>query len=233
VRRVASVLRGELPRHRVVPLRGHRVLVVGATRPGVRRCGGLEVVVWPDGAALAPALGTDGRDAVGDAGGPGLDASGRPVTLVCGPGAAAGIGRLLGARVVVPRTATGDVDSDLDAKASAALLALGRGEDVVVHVAAPDEAAHRLDPDAKRTAIEDADARILAPLRRAAEEAGATLAVTSDHGTCPHTGRHDGEPVPLVVAGPDVPAGGPRRLTERATTGARVEHAPFLVGALA
>jgi len=224
VRRVASVLRGELPRHRVVPLRGHRVLVVGATRPGVRRCGGLEVVVWPDGSTLAPTL--------GDAG-PGLDASGRPVTLVCGPGAAAGIGRLLGARVVVPRTATGDVDSDLDAKASAALLALRRGDDVVIHLGAPDEAAHRLNPEAKRAAIEDADARMVAPLRRAAQAVGATLAVTSDHGTCPWTGDHDADPVPLVVAGPDVPAAGAGRLTERAVAEAPVEDAPFLAGALA
>jgi 2,3-bisphosphoglycerate-independent phosphoglycerate mutase len=190
------------------------VLVVGPTSPELRRCEGLDVYVWPDGAALGP----DGRDAV---------------TMVCGPGAAAGIGRLLGARVVVPRTATGDLDTDLDAKASAALLALDLGDDVVVHVGAPDEAAHRLDPRAKRAAIEDADARIVAPLRRAADAAGATLAVTSDHGTCPRTGRHDAAPVPLVVAGPDVPAGGPSRLTERAVADAPVEAAPFLAGALA
>jgi 2,3-bisphosphoglycerate-independent phosphoglycerate mutase len=230
VRRVAPALRAHLPRHEVFPLRGHRVLVVGPTRPALGRCGGLEVMVWPDGVALAPALGTE---AGGDAGGPGLDASGRPVTMVCGPGAAAGIGRLLGAHVVVPHTATGDVDTDLDAKASAALLALRRGDDVVVHVAAPDEAAHRLDLEAKRAAIEDADARIFAPLRRAARAACATLAVTFDHGTCPWTGCHDADPVPLVVAGPDVPAGGPGRLTERAVAGAPVEDAPFLAGALA
>jgi 2,3-bisphosphoglycerate-independent phosphoglycerate mutase len=228
--RVAPALRAHLPQHEVFPLRGHRVLAVGPTRPALRCCAGLDVVVWPDGATLAPTLGPDGADAVG---GPGLDASGRPVTLVCGPGAAAGIGRLLGARVVVPDAATGDLDTDLDAKSSAALLALGRGEDVVVHVGTPDEAAHRLDPEAKCLAIEDADARIVAPLRRAADAAGATLAVTSDHGTCPRTGRHDAAPVPLVVAGPDVPAGGPTRLTERAVAGAPVEHTPFLAGALA
>jgi len=231
VRGRVPALRGQLSRHEVVPLRGHRVLVVGPTRPELRRCEGLDVHVWPDGATLAPALG--GGDPVGHVGGSGLDASGRPVTLVCGPGAAAGIGRLLGARVVIPDTATGDVDTDLDAKASAALLALDLGDDVVVHVGAPDEAAHRLDPRAKRAAIEDADARIVAPLRRAADAAGATLAVTSDHGTCPRTGRHDAAPVPLVVAGPDVPAGGPSRLTERAVADAPVEAAPFLAGALA
>jgi 2,3-bisphosphoglycerate-independent phosphoglycerate mutase len=227
VRRVAPVMRERLARHEVVPLRGHRVLVVGATRPGLRRCSGFEVVVWPDGATLAPTLGPH------DAGEPGLDASGRPVTLVCGPGAAAGIGRLLGARVVVPDTATGDLDTDLDAKTSAALLALRRGDDVVIHLGAPDEAAHRLNPEAKRAAIEDADARMVAPLRRAAQAVGATLAVTSDHGTCPWTGDHDADPVPLVVAGPDVPAAGAGRLTERAVAEAPVEDAPFLAGALA
>jgi 2,3-bisphosphoglycerate-independent phosphoglycerate mutase len=214
VRGRVPALRGQLSRHEVVPLRGHRVLVVGPTSPDLRRCEGLDVYVWPDGAALDP----DGGDAV---------------TMVCGPGAAAGIGRLLGARVVIPDTATGDLDTDLDAKASAALLALGRGDDVVVHVGAPDEAAHRLDPEAKRLAVEDADERIVAPLRRAAREAGAAIAVTSDHGTCPRTGRHDADPVPLVVAGPDVPAAGSGRLIERAVAGAPVEHTPFLAGALA
>lgn len=44
----------------------------------------------------------------------------------------------------------------------------------------------------------------------------------------------DGAPEPpLVVAGPDVPAGGTRSLTERAVAGAPVEHTPFLAGALA
>ena len=214
VRVLVPALRAHLSRHEVFPLRGHRVLAVGPARPALRRCDGLDVHVWPDGATLGP----NGGD---------------PVTLVCGPGAAAGIGRLRGARVVIPETATGDLDTDLGAKASAALLALGRGDDVVVHVGTPDEAAHRLDPEAKCLAIEDADARIVAPLRRAADAAGATLAVTSDHGTCPRTGRHDAAPVPLVVAGPDVPAGGPTRLTERAVAGAPVEHTPFLAGALA
>lgn len=202
------LLRANLPWFRIVPLGGHRVLAIGARRPALRCCGGLDVTVWPDGALPDRAL--DGS-----------------TTMVCGPGAAGGIARLAGASVCVPDGATGDVDSDLDAKAAAALLALERGDDVVVHVGGADEAAHRGERDAKRAAIEAADARLVGPLRSAARRAGATLAVTSDHGTCPWTGRHDDAPVPFVVAGPGVPARGARRLSERALTGAPVAVSPW------
>jgi len=196
-REALAPLRAALPHHRVVALRGHRLLAIGTQRPELRGCGGLTVRVWPGGERLRPSLT-------------------RPTTMVCGPGAAGGIGRLLGARVVVPAGTTGDVDSDLGAKAAAACRALELGDDVVVHVGAADEAAHRREPEAKRRALEEADARLLAPLRLAAQRAGATLTVTADHGTCPRTGRHDSEPVPYVCAGPDTPALGPGRLTERA-----------------
>jgi 2,3-bisphosphoglycerate-independent phosphoglycerate mutase len=208
------LLRAQLPQHRVTPLRGHRVLAVGPGRPVSTGCAGLDVTVWPDGAQLAGTLD-------------------RSTTMVCGRGAAAGIGRLLGARVVVPDGATGDVDTRLGAKAAAALLALERGDDVVVHLGGADEAAHRGDRDAKRAFLEAADARLIAPLGTAARASGATLAVASDHGTCPRTGRHDPAPVPFVVAGPDVPARGPQRLTERAVADEPVADALWLGGATA
>jgi 2,3-bisphosphoglycerate-independent phosphoglycerate mutase len=191
------LLRSHLPLHCVMPLREHRVLALGTRRPELTRCAELHVHVWPDGARLQPVL---------DAG----------TTLVCGPGAVAGIGRLLGADVVVPDGATGDTDSDLPAKAAAALHALDAGHDVVVHVGAADEAAHRGEREAKRQAIERADALVLAPLRAAARAAGATLAVTADHGTCPYTGRHDALPTPFAIEGLGVAACGPRAYTERA-----------------
>jgi 2,3-bisphosphoglycerate-independent phosphoglycerate mutase len=202
------VLRAHLPGHAVLALRGHRVLALGARRPAVCRCAGLHVAVWPDGAELAPVL--DER-----------------TTLVCGPGAAAGVGRLLGARVAVPAGATGDVDTDLDAKALAAAAALRAGQDVVVHVGGPDEAAHRGDPAGKRAALERIDGRLVAPLAAVARDEGALLAVTADHGTCPRTGAHDAQPVPVVVAGPGVPAVGGRRLCERAVERLPVEESPW------
>jgi 2,3-bisphosphoglycerate-independent phosphoglycerate mutase len=192
-----------LPRHAVRHLRGHRLLAVGRRRPALACAAGLEVHVWPDGTTLRAVL--DAR-----------------TTIVCGPGAAAGIGRLLGARVDVPAGATGDVDTDLAAKARAAERALAAGGDVVVHVGAADEAAHRRDAEAKRAALEAIDERLVRPLSAAARRHGAVLAVTADHGTCPRTGRHDSAPVPLVVHGAGVAAAGPARLTERAVAGAPV-----------
>lgn len=120
--------------------------------------------------------------------------------VVAARGAAAGAAALLGARVVVPAGATGDTDSDLRAKATAALAAVDGGATrVVVHVGGPDAAAHRGDEEAKVCAIEAADRHVLGPLRSALAARGAgRLHVGADHGCDPATGRHDGTPVPWV-----------------------------------
>jgi 2,3-bisphosphoglycerate-independent phosphoglycerate mutase len=183
---------------------GHRLVIVAAARPEGRRLLGLEVRVWPGGSAPE-----------GDV----------PVetTVVCARGAAAGLARLLGAHVVVPPGATGDLDSDLSAKAGAALAAMAHGATrVVVHVGAPDEAAHRRDAGAVIAALERLDAELLAPLRDAVAAGGRRLTVCPDHGTDPVTGRHDPAPVPAVVWGERVEPMGARALSERAAARAPV-----------
>ncbi len=221
--------------HRVHHLAGHRMLLVAPApartlgaellgvelRSGVLRAGlnagalGAEtpragaprddLLVWPAGAMPPRTL--DER------------------TVVIGArGAAIGIARLMGARTVVPPGATGRPGTDLAAKAAAALDAIDAGAArVVVHVAAPDEAAHERDADAKVAAIEAADEQLLKPLaealraRRARLGAGAaTLQVCPDHGCDPATGRHDDAPVPCLrwpLAAADAHGS---RLTERA-----------------
>jgi len=90
----------------------------------------------------------------------------------------------------------------------------------VVHVGAPDEAAHARDRAAKVAAIERADRELIAPLADAVRRAGGTLRVCPDHGCDPRTGLHDDAPVPCL----DWPAAGATsldarpnaRLTERA-----------------
>jgi 2,3-bisphosphoglycerate-independent phosphoglycerate mutase len=194
-------------RYRVYHLSGHRMLVVGPEvngAPGLlrngARAGGISIVgpgpkpmpggelfVWPQG-VIPPST---------------LDAR----TVVIGArGAAIGIARLMGARTVVPAGATGRPGTVLAAKAAAAIDAIdGGAARVVVHVGAPDEAAHERDADAKVAAIEAADALLLAPLaetlgaRCTALGAGAaTLQVCPDHGCDPATGLHDGAPVPCL-----------------------------------
>ncbi len=197
VRTVAAMLRMHLCRHRITVLHGHRLLVRGARRPKLQALNGFALRVWPDGARLEGSL--DERTVV-----------------IAGPGAATGCARLLGARTVVPTGATGDVGSDLTAKARVAGALLSEGvETVVVHVGGPDEAAHRRDPEAKRRAIEAADRDVIVPLAGLA----ATMAVAIDHGTCPRTGRHDAAPTPVVLGGGGT---GHRRMTEREAAGTPV-----------
>ncbi len=198
---------------RAVHTAGHRLLLLA---PPGQRCdfvplGGknshLCLRIWEDGPPPPPVLGGE-------------------TVVVCGPGAAAGCARLLGADVVVPETATGDVDTDLAAKARAARAAIARGATrVVVHVGGPDEAAHRQDAHAKRAALEAIDAVLLGPLRDAVAAAGGTLAVCPDHGTDPRTGAHDPSPVPAVRWSASHRPAGVRRLTEVAAA-QRPVHPP-------
>jgi 2,3-bisphosphoglycerate-independent phosphoglycerate mutase len=175
------------------PARG---VAAGDPAPGVR--------VWPDGATLPRALD-------------------ETTVVIAARGAAAGCARLLGAALVVPPGATGDVDTDLPAKARVTVDAIERGaERVVVHVGAPDEAAHRRDAAAKAGALEALDALLLAPLRDAVARAGGTLAVCPDHGTDPRDGAHDDAAVPALRWGAGIAPAGPRRMTEAACARAPV-----------
>jgi 2,3-bisphosphoglycerate-independent phosphoglycerate mutase len=205
---VAPDLAVRLPDHEVTHLKGHRFLAVGARRPEVRTVASLTAHVWDDGEDLVPIL--DERTAV-----------------IAAPGAAAGCGRLLGARVTTPVGATGDVGSDLWAKTRAALAALRTAETVVVHVGGADEAAHHRDRIGKRAMLEAADAEVIRPLARALRDAGGVLAVTSDHATCVETGRHHADPVPLAVAGQGVTPSGAVRLHERLVASSPIWDAPF------
>jgi 2,3-bisphosphoglycerate-independent phosphoglycerate mutase len=192
---------------------GHRIVLVAVRRPADRRMLGLRLTVWDDGAAPAGPLPM-------------------PTIVVAARGAAAGCATLLGAEVVVPRGATGDTDTDLRAKAHAAVAAVATGaERVVVHVGAPDEAAHRRDGAAVVAALERLDAELLAPLRDVVAAQGGRLAVCPDHGTDPVGGAHDAAPVPAVVWG--MGASGPGRMHERAAASAGLVGPAALLPAVA
>lgn len=197
-----------LPDHQVLHLKGHRLLAVGEDRPEIDMVASLHAHVWDDGATLPRRL--DERTVV-----------------ICAPGAAAGCGRLMGARVITPHGATGDVGSDLWAKTRAALAALPDADTVVVHIGGADEAAHHRDRIGKKAMLEAADQDVVRPLARAARDAGAVLAVTSDHATCVQTGHHDDQPVPIAVAGPGVRRSGPLRLHERLAINTKLLVSPW------
>lgn len=158
----------------------HRLLAVGRGQPP-RIEADTPVRVWPSG-AIPPRV---------------LDAS----TVVIGAaGAATGLARLMGATAVIPPGATGRPGSDLAAKCEAACAAVADGAArVVVHVGAPDEAAHERDRAAKIGAIEAADRDLIGPLADLVRSHGGSLRVCPDHGCDPDTGEHVPGPVPSVT----------------------------------
>jgi len=176
--RARAELAGRLPGYRVGPLHGHRLLVLGP--PPLPPLESAELLAWPEG--VVPPRILDER-----------------TVMVAAKGAAAGVARLLGARVVIPFGATGGTDTDLGAKARAAERAISEGaERVVVHVGAPDEASHVGDRAAKIEALERIDAELTPRLARAVAAVGGTLRVCPDHGCDPRTGEHCADPVPCI-----------------------------------
>lgn len=205
-RQMAARLRAEPGSHAVHEIGGHRLLVCGPPPLPIAIAREPSLRVWPEGVGLPRILNDD-------------------TVMITAAGAAAGVGRLMGATVMVPPGATGRLDTDLAAKAGAGLAALGEARRVVIHVGGPDEAAHDLDADGKVTMLERIDAELIAPLAAGVEAAGASLMVTADHGCDPRTGRHDGSPVPCLQWPASGPTGG-WRLTERAVAHLPVHRAP-------
>ena len=145
--------------------------------------------------------------------------------IVAGLDCMRGLGMACAMESAVVPGATGCMNTDYTAKAEAAIAALRGFDLVVVHVNAPDEAAHQRDSRAKVAAIERADRFVIAPVLRCLREtfSGAfTVAVCADHMTRCRDGKHVGEATPCVIYCGKSPAAGGRggRLTENAAKAA-------------
>ena len=112
---------------------------------------------------------------------------------------------------------TDGLDNDYAAQGAGALKALSDYDLVVVHIEAPDEAAHAGSVDDKVEAIQRVDREVLGRLR--SWQAGALrLLIMPDHPTPIKIQTHTGEPVPCLLWGPGFPASGARRFTEAEAT---------------
>ena len=126
-----------------------------------------------------------------------------------------GVARMAGLELLEVPGATGSYGTDLDAKFSHALRALEGGADLVfLHIKATDIASHDHAVERKVSFIE----RIDGALGRAVElldlEDETYLLITADHTTSLRTGKHEGDPVPLALAGPEVRRDGVRAFDE-------------------
>ncbi len=97
---------------------------------------------------------------------------------------------------------TGNIDTNFDGKAQAAIKALAEGQDFVyIHVEAPDECGHHGQNDLKIKAIELIDEKIVGPVLSYLEESGEDYSVllTPDHPTPLELLTHVKNPVPFVL----------------------------------
>jgi 2,3-bisphosphoglycerate-independent phosphoglycerate mutase len=112
-----------------------------------------------------------------------------------------GIARLAGLELVTVDGATGELDTNYEGKASAALEVLKNYDFAAVHLEAPDECTHNGDLEGKLRAIEWLSSRIVGPIAKALRESGTDfrMLILSDHKTLTSTRGHDGDPVPYLL----------------------------------
>ena len=98
--------------------------------------------------------------------------------------------------------ATGNVDTNFDGKAQAAIEALKNGSDFVyIHVEAPDESGHRHEIDNKVKSIELIDEKIIGPVMKYLKQSGEDfrVMVLPDHPTPIVYMTHTSDPVPFAI----------------------------------
>ncbi len=128
-----------------------------------------------------------------------------------------GIARLTGLGVTEVEGATGELETNYEGKAQAAIDAALSGCDfTAVHLEAPDECTHNGDTEGKLLAIERLDSRIIKPIVEAMRARGEDfrMLILSDHKTLTDTRGHDGDPVPFIIYDSRVNSGSGLAYTE-------------------
>jgi 2,3-bisphosphoglycerate-independent phosphoglycerate mutase len=122
-------------------------------------------------------------------------------------------------------------DNDHEAQINGALEALNEKEMVMVHIEAPDEAAHSGSVDEKVKAIQDIDEQVVGRLREWRVDELRVLAMP-DHPTPVSLRTHTAEPVPFLFWGTGIESNGAARFTEAeaAKTGLFIEPGYKIMG---
>ena len=113
-----------------------------------------------------------------------------------------GIGICAGLDSISVEGATGNIHTNFDGKAQAAIdTLLGGTQFVYVHIDAPDECGHRHEIENKPRAIELIDEKIVAPIIKAMNDAVEefSMLVLPDHPTPLALRTHTDEPVPFIL----------------------------------
>ena len=178
------------------------VLAASTTNMARARAGGLPATdIWPFWPGVAPrGLPTFS------------DRRGISAALTSGVDLLNGLAVLFGfERLAIPGVTDG-ADNDYAAQVVGALAALDTHDLVVVHVESPDEEGHGGNIAGKIAAIEAIDREIVSVLAEHLDDV--RVLAMPDHPTPIEIKTHVGEPVPFVLAGPDVGHNGRSAFTE-------------------
>jgi 2,3-bisphosphoglycerate-independent phosphoglycerate mutase len=114
-----------------------------------------------------------------------------------------GVCKAAGMEILEVSGATGTYDTNVLAKAKATINALRVHDFVFVHVKGTDVASHDSRVDEKIRMIEKID-QLVGYVIRNVDLNKTYITVTADHTTSSRTKEHEGDPVPVVIHGPEV-----------------------------
>jgi 2,3-bisphosphoglycerate-independent phosphoglycerate mutase len=145
-----------------------------------------------------------------------------------------GLGQMMGMEILDIPGVTDGLDNDFGGQTQGALESLDKHDLVVIHIEAPDEAAHAGSVEGKVEAIEKVDSEVVGRLI-SFESGNLRLLVMPDHPTPIKARTHVAEPVPFLLWGPGFPPNGATRFTEAEAkrTGLFVEEGYKIIGRLA
>ncbi len=124
-----------------------------------------------------------------------------------------GLARMVGMAALDIAGVTDGMDNDYAAQAAGALEALEDRDLVVIHIEAPDEAAHAGSVADKVAAIQRVDREVVRQLRSWRPNA-LRLLIMPDHPTPLKVQTHTDDPVPFMLWGPGFTTNGAKRFTE-------------------
>ncbi len=124
-----------------------------------------------------------------------------------------GLGQMVGMDILDIMGVTDGLDNDYSAQVAGALKALDDHDLVVIHVEAPDEAAHAGSIDDKVEGIQRIDREVVSQLRFWRGDSLRVL-VMPDHPTPIETQTHSPDPVPFMLWGDGFRDNGAQRFTE-------------------
>ena len=114
-----------------------------------------------------------------------------------------GIGICAGLEPIEVKGATGNIHTNFDGKAQAAIeqLLYKNKDFVYIHIEAPDECGHRHEVENKVKSIEIIDSKIVAPIKKALDDSGEdySMMMLPDHPTPLRLRTHTSDPVPYII----------------------------------